>query len=161
MYQIGDIVVHKVHGISEIIDIVKFSYGDDLFYKIVPNIDKKLKIYVPVKNEKDIIRSVISLKEADELITYIKGIDASVVNDSKSRRDEYARMLNTGNIKDLAFLTKKLLILRNEKIKNNRVIGIIDQDTFVKASNMLFDELSIVYSCPKEEIENMISLELV
>ena len=150
MFQIGEYVVHKVHGICEIMDIV--TIANRKYYKVTPSKDNKLTIYVPYTNENDIIRNIMSEQEANKLIEYMKGIDNDLVVDSKSRRDEFARLLTTGNIYDIAFLAKKLYILREEKLKNNRFIGVIDQDTFENANNRLIDELSLSLKVSKDDV---------
>ena len=152
MFQIGEYVVHKVHGICEIMDIV--TIANRKYYKVTPSKDNKLTIYVPYTNENDII------KEANNLIEYMKGIDNDLVVDSKSRRDEFARLLTTGNIYDIAFLAKKLYILREEKLKNNRFIGVIDQDTFENANNRLIDELSLSLKISKDDVTALIDSQL-
>ena len=158
MFQIGEYVVHKVHGICEIMDIV--TIANRKYYKVTPSKDNKLTIYVPYTNENDIIRNIMSEQEANKLIEYMKGIDNDLVVDSKSRRDEFARLLTTGNIYDIAFLAKKLYILREEKLKNNRFIGVIDQDTFENANNRLIDELSLSLKISKDYVTALIDSQL-
>lgn len=158
MFQIGEYVVHKVHGICLIMDIVTIASRN--YYKVSPSKDNKLIIYVPYNNENNIIRNIMSPEEANELITYMKGIDNELVVDSKSRRDEFARLLTTGNIYDIAFLAKKLYILREEKMKNNRFIGVIDQDTFENANNRLIDELSLSLKISKDDVTALIDKQL-
>jgi len=151
-YEIGCQVVHKSQGICKIIELTSM-YGNE-YYKLIPN-NSNTTIYVPTNNT-ECISNIMSVKEADELLKYMKTIDDSCLDNSKQRRDTYTKKLNSGNKKDLAYLSKSLYFLKQERTSKNLRFSDLDNQILTKASDMLFEELSITYNIDKNNVLDFI-----
>ena len=157
MFEINDLVIHSREGLSKIAGINQMN-GKDYFLVSVFRSSSE-NIYVPVENAERIIRHLMSKKEADELLSYIKGIEKEFNTNTKQRRDAYKRRLSSGSVKDIAYLYRQLYFYNliggegNEEIR----LGPVDIDMLSYAQNMLMDELSIVYNISREEILDFVN----
>ena len=151
-YNIGEYVVHNSQGICKIVEKTNM-YNKD-YYKLTPS-TSNTTVYVPIDNTSS-IKHIMSVKEADELLKYMKTIDSSCVDNSKQRRDTYQKKLNSGNKKDLAYLAKSLYFLKVEKSSKNQKFSDLDNSILTKASDILFSELSLVYDVEKDDVLDFI-----
>lgn len=155
MYKLGDTVIHRTHGISIIVSIMDIEGRS--YYKVQPRKDQRLAIYVPTSNDKGILRDVLSVEEADELLVYMKGISEEVIPETKAKRDEFRHMFSNGDIKDLAFLSKKLYLSKQNKISKNLKVGAVDSYILEQSTAILLDELSLTYGVAPEKIIDYIA----
>ena len=160
VFNVNDEVIHCREGLATIIGSKKMN-GKDYFLVRANRISGEI-FYVPVDSADSIIRSIMTVKEADELLRYIKSIDKDFNTNTKQRRDAYKRRLSSGDVKDIAYLYRQLYFYNqlgedNEEIK----LGPVDLDMLGYANNMLLDELTITYQTPRDRIgsfvENRIS----
>lgn len=155
-FKIKDKVIHKREGLSEIVSSTKVSDKDYFLLKAARG-DGEM-IYVPVVGCENIIRPIMSSKEASELFKFMKGISFEMNTNTKQRRDGYKRMLNTGDIKDIAYLSRQLYFhnLNPDQSK----LGPMDIDMLSRAHNMLMDELMVTFKKPKDKIEVFIEKKI-
>lgn len=139
MYNIGEYIVYNKE-VCLIKDILKKYIDDNDYYILKPISDKSLNIKIPVNN--DSIRKIIDKKEAIELIESIPNIDSIEIND-KNIENIYKQYINSGDLKDLVKIIKTAYLRNEDRIKNKRKIGEIDDQYFKKAEKLLYDELSI------------------
>ena len=151
MFKINDSVIHCREGLSTIVSISNMN-GKDYFLVSV-NRNSGENIYVPVETAANIIRPLMSQKEADGLLKYIKKIKKEFNSNTKQRRDAYKKMLSSGNVKEIAYLYRQLYFYEKIGGENNTEIklGPVDIDMLSYAENMLMDELSLTYAVPREE----------
>lgn len=88
MFKIGDYVTHYKEGVCEVIDIGKLdmrcSDRKKEYYTLRPLYDAGGTLYMPVANERNQIRGVITYEEARALIEDIPNIEVLWVTDEKS-----------------------------------------------------------------------------
>lgn len=151
MFKINDSVIHCREGLSTIVSISNMN-GKDYFLVSV-NRNSGENIYVPVETAANIIRPLMSQKEANDLLKYIKKIKKEFNSNTKQRRDAYKKMLSSGNVKEIAYLYRQLYFYEKIGGENNTEIklGPVDIDMLSYAENMLMDELSLTYAVPREE----------
>ena len=116
-------------------------------------------IYVPVNGSDSIIRPIMDNDQAESILGYMSKVQKQYTSNTKQRRDNYKRLLNSGEVKDMALLAMQLRIyeLSNKDIENpDMKLGILDVDMLTKASDILMDELAIVYGQPREKIKEFI-----
>ena len=156
MFKISDNVIHCREGLSTIVGI-KDMNGKDYFLVSVKH-NSGETIYVPVDTASSIIRPLMSMKEADDLLRYIKDINKEFNSNTKQRRDAYKRKLSSGDVKEIAYLYRQLYFYNLIGGENNTEIklGPVDIDMLNFAENMLMDELSLTYSVPREEIKEYV-----
>lgn len=155
MLEIGKIIVHKKHGICTIEERIQMM-GQD-YYKLVPNFDETMSIFVPINKEQELLREVLTKEEAKKLVLYMREINDNIIEDTKERRDTFQKKFATGELKDLAYVCRKLFLLKQEKERNNEKFCLTDSNMFEKANKMLLDELSLSFNIDRSLIFDYIS----
>lgn len=153
MFEINESVIHCREGLSTIVAINNMN-GKDYFLVSVKHVSGET-IYVPVDTASNIIRPIMSEKEADELLKYIKTLKKEFNSNTKQRRDAYKRKLSSGDVKEIAYLSRQLDFYNKIGGENNTEIklGPVDIDMLSYAQKMLFDELSISYKINRESVK--------
>ena len=155
-FSVNDSVIHCREGLSTIIGSKEMN-GKAYFLVRVNRISGET-IYVPVDSAKTIIRAIMSVNEADNVLKYIKEIDKDFNTNTKQRRDAYKRKLSSGDVKDIAYLYRQLYFYNQMGGEENTEVklGPVDLDMLSYARDMLLDELTITYQQPREHIANYI-----
>lgn len=154
-YSIDQIVVHKREGLAKIVGI-KTMGSQDYFMLHAKRGDGE-NIYVPVLSANEIIRPLMDKNEADKILKLMNDIILVFNPNTKQRRDDFKRRLNSGSIEDLVFLCKQLFSFKNdENLKSQIKLGQMDYLLLEHASNMLFDEFSISYNINRDLVEDFV-----
>lgn len=160
MFDKGEIVFYKNIGVCKVEDITSldFAMDPDQKYYVMRSVYKNGVNYVPVDNDIDNIRNIISEEEAKELIESIPDMEVEAITElsTKEMTEIYDEKINSGNPKDILKLTlsidKKKEILQEEKKK----FGAIDDNYLKKAKDMLFEEVAAALKIKKEEMPKYI-----
>jgi len=157
---VNDEVIHCREGLSTIID-VKSMNGKDYFLVQANNAGSE-NFYVPKDSAESIIRRIMTVKQADDLLKYVKKIGKDFNTNTKQRRDSYKKRLSSGNVKDIAYLYRQLYFYYKIGGEGNGEIklGPVDLDMLNYATNMLMDELAITYKQPRESIKDFVEQRL-
>lgn len=159
MFQLNDTVVHYRDGIAVITGIIEMNEAQYFTIKAV-RVDDVL-IYVPVLNATDIIRKVMQIDEANNLIEYMNNLPEVYIANTKQRRDDFKRKLSSGDIKDIAFMTKMYLLHKKEAFLTENVkLGQMDVEMLKDAYNRLSDEFSVVFDVDPTSIESFLAKRL-
>lgn len=154
-FKVNDRVVHCREGLSTIVGDTVIA-GNEYF---VVNSDKgdKENIYVLKTKTENIIRPVMNVDEANKVIEYMKTVGAAFISNTKQRRDLYKRKLLSGNVLDLAFLSRQLYfyLLYNEQGQLVK-LGPTDLQMLKDAENILFDEMAISYNVPRDKMREKV-----
>ena len=155
-FNVNDEVIHCREGLSTIIDVK--TMNDKQYFLVQVNNSSSETFYVPVDSAGSIIRTIMTIKQADELLQYIKKISKEFNTNTKQRRDAYKKRLSSGNVKDIAYLYRQLYFYNQMGAEQNTEIklGPVDLDILNYATNMLLDELTITYNKPREVIQNFV-----
>ena len=158
MLEVGKIMVHKAHGICTIKEILQIGGND--YYKLSPNFDESMSIFVPVSKEKEFLREVLTKDQADDLVNYMTSIDTTLIDDTKERRDSFHKKLSSGNLKEIAYMCYKLYQLKKAKLKVNAKFCLTDSAMFEKSHKMLFDELALAYKIDRDKIVDFVRTKM-
>lgn len=151
-YEIGDKVIHCRNGVSTIVGLTEMG-GRNYFVIHALRGDNE-NIYVPVIGSENIVRPVMSIKEADDLLHGLASIEKEFNPNTKQRRDAYKRRLGSGNVLDIAYLYRQKCLY--EKYPEDVKLGPSDIDMLEYASNILLDELSLTYNVERDKIEEIV-----
>ena len=153
MFKINDTVVHYRDGIA-IITGTTLMAGNEYFVLNVKRVGN-VSVYVPVSKADNIIRDVLSIEQADELLCYAKEIPELFIGNTKQRRDDFKRRLASGDIKDVIYLCKLLYLFKTlPSLPEGVKFGPMDIEMLYDAHNRLFDELAITYGQDRSVIED-------
>ncbi len=154
-FNVGDRVVHSREGLSTIKDTKMI--GDNEYFVIVSDKGDKESIYVMKSRTENIIRPIMSLEEAHKVLEYMRTVDAQFISNTKQRRDQYRRRLLSGNVLDLAYLSRQLYFYYYyNEIGQTVKLGPTDLQMLIDAENILFDELCISFGLTREELNKKV-----
>lgn len=154
-YKVGDRVVHSREGLSTIKDIASIS-GNEYFVVVSDKGDRE-NIYVLKNRTENIIRPIMTLDEANELIAYMKSVEAEFISNTKQRRDQYRKRLLSGVVKDLAYLTKQLYFFNYYNSIGQVVkLGPTDLQMLKDAERVLYDELAISFQIDRDLVSQKV-----
>ena len=122
-----------------------------------PYAQKDGRIFIPVDNEKNVIRRILSKKEADNLIDDIPNIDGFWISNDKLREVKYKECIRSCECREWIRIIKTLYLRKQERLANGKKITAIDSRYFKQAEENLYSELSISLNIPKEEMEKYIT----
>ncbi len=154
-YSVGERVVHSREGLSTIKDITNIGGND--YFVVVSDKGAKENIYVMVSRTENIIRPIMTYEESCEVVKYMKTVEAEFINNTKQRRDKYRKRLLSGNVFDLAYLSRQLYFF-NYYNANGQVVklGPTDLQMLKDAEAILFDEFAISFNVDRDKVEDKI-----
>lgn len=160
MFEVGEYVVYGSKGVCMIEDIthIDISGADKnrLYYVLAPIGDSNGKIYAPTDNQKIVMRSVISRKEAEQLIEELPEIEMLWVPDDKQREAKYKEAMRTCDYRAWVSIVKTLYARKQERTAQGKKITTLDERYMRAAENELYSELSLTLGIPKEDMEDYI-----
>lgn len=160
MYKKGEYVVKVNDGICRIEDIVHMGTETlkpgRLYYLMVPEQEKKAKLYVPVEKDNGNFRKVMTEKEAWAFIDNIPQMDTIWISDEKTREKKYKEALQSGNPVQLAGVIKNIYIRRKERISQGKKNMAVDERYFKLAEEILYAELAFAIGGSKEDMPDII-----
>ena len=157
MFDIGEMIVHRDHGLCKIVGIEHVSYVDKDYFVLYPNGNESTKIMVPCEMASSLCRQLTSKEECLKVLDEFSLIDDEIIKDNKRRKEEYTRLLHNDNLKDLVYLIKMLEQLFEEKNSSNKIIGTIDSSLYNEAKKKLVSEVAYVLDFESlEETEEFI-----
>ena len=152
-YSLQDKVIHCRNGVSTILNVV--NIGDREYYLIRAIRGDGENIYVPIVGCENIIRPIMDVPSADQLLSSLRDVEKEFNPNTKQRRDGYKRRLGSGNVEDIAYLYRQYYLYNKnpEDIK----LGPADIDMLEYATNILLDELALTYQLDRDAIAKVVA----
>ena len=156
MFKVNDKVIHSREGLSTIVSTT--TMADREYFVIHANRGGGENIYVLTNNTTNIIRPIMNEDAAREVIKYMKTVVAEFISNTKQRRDQYKRRLLSGNVLDLAFLSRQLYFYNYYNANGQPIkLGPTDVQMLKDAETILYDEFALSFNKPREEIFEFIA----
>lgn len=157
MFQIGDKIVHPMHGAGVIDSIVtKKVDGVSREYYIMKLPVGGMLVMIPVQTSGEIgVRSIISADEAEKVITAIPGIEVDVVTNWNQRHRENMVRLKSGDLIEVAKVIKGL-----HQREGGRGLSTSERKMLYSAKQILISELVLAQGATYEEVEARINQAL-
>lgn len=149
-----NLVVHKVHGLCEILDTIEMN--DESYYKIKVLSEDSLILYCPVSKKATLCRPLLTKEEIFEVLEYMRTIKDVKLDFSKQRRTHFKELLYSGNGKKIGYLTKVLYIYKEYKDDKNQTLGLEDTRMLDTAKRMITEEISAVLEISEDETVELI-----
>lgn len=164
MFEKGELIICGGHGVCRVVDITDNPI-DRLdrkrkYYLLAPVFEKTSTIYTPVDNEKIIMRRIMNKEEAEKLIAHIREIDVMWVEEEKRREQTYKDALRTYDSRSLMQIIKTLYQRKRVRINEGKKVLSSDEQYLRKAEELLYSEMSLALSIPKDEVEAYIAREV-
>ncbi len=155
-FKVNDKVVHCRDGLATIVGETNIAGND--YFVIVSDKGNKENIYVMKARTENIIRPVMNKKEADEVIAFMKTVEAGFISNTKQRRDLYKKKLLSGSVYDLAYLSRQLYFFNYfNSIGQVTKLGPTDLQMLKDAESILFDEFAISFGVAREAIGEFVA----
>ena len=157
MYQIGDKVVHPMHGAGVIDSIVQRKVAGKLedYYLLKLSVGS-MTVMIPTGNTQEIgVRPIVSSEEAKDLIRALENIEVDMTQAWNRRYRENMERLKSGNLLEVARVVKGLLLREGQRGLSNG-----ERKMLRTAKQILISELVLAQSLPYETVEDNIDMVL-
>ena len=157
MYQIGDKVVHPMHGAGVIDSIVqrKVAGKTEDYYLLRLSVGS-MTVMIPTGNTQEIgVRPIVSSEEAKNLIRALENIEVDMTQAWNRRYRENMERLKSGNLLEVARVVKGLLLRDGQRGLSNG-----ERKMLRTAKQILISELVLAQSLPYETVEDNIDTVL-
>ncbi len=150
IYQVGEKVMHPMEGACYIKSIIKMQHGKEEkeYYTLVPLLNEKTIIYVPVlNNSANRIRKIMSLREIDEIGIEIEKVDYNWIDDNRKRQETFSVAIRSC---DTVKITKVIIMMLQRELE--KPLQCVDKDLLCKAQKFAYSEIAIVKGKSFEEV---------
>lgn len=158
MFQVGDKIVHPMHGAGVIDSIVEKKVNGIVrsYYELKLPIGGML-VMIPTENSTEIgVRPIIDKDQGDRVIAAFEHIEVEMDQNWNRRYRENMLRLKSGDLLEVARVVKGLM-LRDEA----RGLSTGERKMLHSAKQILISELVLSQSSSYEEIEDRINSALV
>lgn len=156
MFKLEDVIICGKYGVCKVDEIGPVSFGggakNKMYYTLVPVYDTNSKAYVPVENDKIIMRPVMSEEEAKELISDIEGIDALWISEEKKRESLFKEAMYKYDCRELIKIIKAVYIRKRERTAQGKKVTMNDERYLHTAEENLYGELAVALKMDKDEV---------
>jgi RNA polymerase-interacting CarD/CdnL/TRCF family regulator len=136
--KINDFLVYPLHGIGCLEKIIIDKKTKEKFYK-VKFVDSQMIITIPEKSISEMnIRKIVNKTEIKKIINNLSKFPKNTEKDWRIRFKDTFVKLKSGDINEMALITKELFVRSNQK-----PLSMIERKQFETAFNMLVKEIAI------------------
>jgi len=157
MYQENDFVIHRSNGLCRVIGTGYPEFGgvksSSICY-ILENQRNKGRLYTPVENGETILRPVMNIEQAEELVGHLRSIEVIAEDNEKLREQAYRKALHEEGYVGWAKIIKTAYEKRTARMKAGKKSTVVDRKYEKQAQDYLYDELALVYRIPREQVED-------
>lgn len=157
MFQVGDKVVHPMHGAGIIDSIVQRKVAGQLqeYYLLKLSVGNMV-VMVPTNNTGEIgMRPVVSGQKAEELMSAMEGIEVDMTQNWNRRYRENMVRLKSGDLLEVARVVKGLRQREGQRGLSNG-----ERKMLHTAKQILISELVLAQSLPYETVESSVDMVL-
>ena len=157
MFQIGDKIVHPMHGAGIVDSIVeKKVNGVTRKYYIMKLPVGSMLVMIPTESSGDIgVRPIINSQQADEVIAAIPNIEVKMDQNWNRRYRDNMERLKSGNLFEVARVVKSLSLRDNE-----RGLSTGERKMLHSAKQILISEIVLSQNVSYEDVEERINTAL-
>ena len=164
MFSIGDYIVKAGEGVCRIDCeiMMKGPGGSDEkpYYLLVPISDDRIKVYLPVSEDYQEIRPVMSRSRAEEILNEFSGIESAVVENEKQRETVYKEAIRSCEPEKIISVIKHLKYRCTERKAQGKKNTAVDDRYFAMAEKALFSELGFVLDKTDEEVKEILESQV-
>jgi len=153
VYQIGDKVVHPMHGAGVIDSVVQRKVSGKMQdYYLLKLSAGSMMVMIPTDNTEEIgMRPVVSGKEAVALLGAMEHIEVDMTQNWNRRYRENMVRLKSGDLLEVARVIKGLMLRDDQRGLSNG-----ERKMLHMAKQILISELVLAQSLPYETVEKRV-----
>lgn len=160
MFKKDELIMCGGHGVCRVVNVTgnPIDRLDKVrkYYVLEPVFEKGSTVYTPVDNDKVIMRKIMNKQEAEELVGRITSIETVWIQEEKSREQLYKEAIRTYDCHSLVQIIKTLHLRKQSRLQEGKKVLSSDEQYLRKAEELLYSEMSLALSIPKEEVETYI-----
>lgn len=160
MFEVGDYIVCGNNGICRIENISTIDIPDvdpdRLYYILQPAFAKTSVVYVPVDNEKIIMRKVLTKEQANELIDHIPEIETIGEKNDKLREERFKECMKHHDCEDWIKVIKTLYLRKQDRLERGQKVTATDARYLKTAEDNLYCEIAMALGIEKSEVLDFI-----
>lgn len=164
MFKVGNYVVYGNTGICKIEDIASMDImgtgHEKKYYVLIPVNSDNGKAYLPVDNQKVVLRAVISRDEAVALIDRIPEIENITENNDKLREERYKQLSKQCSCESWVAILKTIYQRKKEREALGKKSTSTDERYFKMAEDKLYEELCFAMELDKPGVEEYIKTRI-
>ncbi len=127
------------------------------YYILAPVRNHSEKIYVPVDREEEMLRPVMTCREARELLDHLRDIEPLVIHDEKQRAQEYKEAFYSRNYVDLVRIAKELYQRREKRVRAGKTLPGRDAQMMELVEKTFEEELAVALGVDQEKVKEIIA----
>lgn len=151
-FEIGEKVIHCRDGLAIVNGTIDMNGKS--FYLVSALRGGSETIFVPVDRADLIIRPIMKVEEAEELIKYMNSIKFDFNRNTKQRRDLFKKKLASGDVREIAYLFRQYYLYK--KHPDEVKLGPADIDMLEYASKNIRDEFALTYDVDNDKVEEFL-----
>ena len=157
MFQVGDKIVHPMHGAGIVESIVqKKVNGVMRDYYVLKLPVRAMVVMIPTDNSEEIgVRPIVDREQADQVLAAIPGIEVDMTQNWNRRYRENMLRIKSGDLMEVARVVKGLM-LRDE----DRGLSTGERKMLHSAKQILISELVLSQDASYEDMEKRINTAL-
>lgn len=164
MFKVNDYIVCGGNGVCKVVDIgvpnIRTGGVKREYYKLQAIYENGGTVYIPVDNEKVIMRKVMSKDEANELISSMPSIETFNLDDEKICEVKYREVMQKYDCEEWVKIIKTLYIRRDGRLLEGKKSIALDVKYLKMAEDYLFGELAISLDMSKESVKELVVSEI-
>ncbi|GEL76346.1 CarD family transcriptional regulator [Tenuibacillus multivorans] len=159
MFNVGDVIVYSVHGLSKVEDICEktFSSVTKTYYVLRPLDQDNLTISAPVDSDKVVMQKLLDTEESEEILQSFNQQGISWIENPRQRFNKYQEIVKTGDRKEIAKIANTLMKKNLELSLNNKKLYDQDHKILDSIQYLLFEELAISLDKTVDEINEQVN----
>ena len=160
MFEKNQLIMCGGHGVCRVVNITgnPIDRLDKVrkYYVLEPVFEKGSTVYTPVDNDKVVMRRIMNKEEAEALAERITQIETVWIQEEKGREQMYKDAIRTYDCRSLVQIIKTLYLRKQDRLKEGKKVLSSDEQYLRKAEELLYSEMSLALSIPKENVESYI-----
>ena len=164
MFEKDELIMCGGHGVCRVVNITgnPIDRLDKVrkYYVLEPVFEKGSTVYTPVDNSKVVMRKIMNKKEATDLIRQVSNMEIVWIQEEKGREQMYKDAIRTYDSHSLARIVKTLYLRRQSRLDEGKKVLSSDEQYLHKAEELLYSEMSLALSIPKETVEAYVKKEV-
>ena len=157
MFNVGDKIVHPMHGAGVIDSIVEKKFnGNAMNYYVLKIPVGGMLVMIPTENSADIgVRPIVGREEAESVITSMSSIQVDMTQNWNRRYRENMLRIKSGDLMEVAKVVKGLM-----ERDNYKGLSTGERKMLHSAKQILISEIVLSESASYEEVEARINAAL-
>lgn len=148
MYKIGDYIMYDYY-VCRINGILKDFFNNEDYYDMVSVYDESLSLKAPV-SKSNLLKKVISKDKFSDLLNDIPNIDIIDIKNKNDRYDEYRKLINTLDEKNL------IKIIKTEYKYNKKLKDQKELTYFGIAERIIYSEIAVVFDISYDDAKKFL-----